>query len=162
MFSKDHRIHLILLASLGLAAAAAGVPARAADQSPFFGHWTVSEENPKFSKKGILYKSIDVAPCWNDFCGVSVADDGSCGPTLFRFLMSHANDEELEGHGKWGNEKKKIVISYFKPSDGEPYVMLALGEDDVDFTGREGSMPAFSTEYHVTGKAHCVAGALTN
>ena len=42
------------------------------------------------------------------------------------------------------------------------YVMLALGEDDVDFTGREGSMPTFSTEYHVSGKANCVAGALTN
>ena len=157
MFAKQHFLHLTLLGSLGLAAMCGSLPARAVVVSPFFGHWTVSEENPAFSKKGILYKSIDVAPCGKDFCGVSVADDGTCGPTLFRFLTAHANDEELKGHGKWGNEKKKLVIGYVKPSDGQPYVMLGLGEDDFDFTGREGSMPTFSTEYHVSGQARCTA-----
>lgn len=155
MFLDRHHALSILIAGLGLAASACA--ATAVEVSPYFGHWTVSEEAPKFSKKGILYKSIDVAPCGKDFCGVSVADDGACGPTLFRFLTVHAGNEELTGHGKWGEVKKKLVIDYVKPSDGVPYVMLGLGEDDFDFTGREGSMPTFSTEYHVSGAAHCTA-----
>lgn len=156
MFEIGHRAMFILPATLALALAGASA-AHAVEISPYFGHWTQTVLDTPASAKGKLYRSIDVAPCGKDFCGVSVADDGSCGPTLFRFLTIHASDEELKGHGKWGDAKKIVVIDYVKAEGEEPYVMLGLGEPDLDFTGREGSMPTFQANYAVKGTAHCTA-----
>ena len=63
-----------------------GINAAYAEESHYFGRWTVSDDKPAFSAKGKLYKTFDVAPCGKDFCGISVSDSGSCGETLFRFL----------------------------------------------------------------------------
>ena len=52
-------------------AAAAGASSA---KSPYYGRWTVDEEKPVFTARGRLYKTIDVAPCGKDFCGVSVND----------------------------------------------------------------------------------------
>jgi hypothetical protein len=59
--------------------------------SPYYGRWTVDDESPVFTARGRLYKTIDVAPCGRDFCGVSVDDAGTCGATLFRFFGRRAN-----------------------------------------------------------------------
>lgn len=161
MFLNRHGRIFILLAGLGLAATSGGGVARAAD-SLYFGRWTVSDEKPVFTTRGRLYKTIDVAPCGKDFCGVSVDDSGNCGATLFRFLTIHANNEELTGHGRWGTEKKKLVIDFVRSDSEPPFLMLGLGADDFDFTGREGSMPTFQANYKNAGAASCSAEALTN
>jgi hypothetical protein len=156
MFQIGHRTLFILPAALALALAGASA-AQAVEISPYFGHWTLMEDKPDVSSKGKLYHAIDVAPCGKDFCGVSVAEDGSCGPTLFRFLTIHARDQQLKGHGKWGEIKKTVVIDYINLDPQPPYVMLGLGEPDLDFTGREGSMPTYEANYSVKGAAHCTA-----
>ena len=87
--------------SIGLAALGLALPAAAAPARPYWGRWTVAEDSPVFSSRGREYKTIDIAPCGKDFCGVSVADNGKCGAVLFRFLMKRADGQrELRGHGK--------------------------------------------------------------
>ena len=135
-----------------------------ADTSHFFGRWTVSDDKPVFTKKGALYKTIDVAPCGADFCGVSVSDKGDCGATLFRFLTEHANNDLLEGHGLWGDIKLKLQIEYILPQNQQPPskiagILLGLGDKDFDFEGREGSLPKYSANYKPDGDARCKVGA---
>ena len=84
-------------------------------------------------------------------------DQNRCGPTLFRFLTIHATNEELNGHGLWGSVKKKLQIGYATPQDVKPYVYLGLGEDDMDITGREGSLPTFTANYARAGDVTCTA-----
>lgn len=147
---KTHRIALSLFAALVLATTAAR-----AEESHYFGRWTVSDDKPAFSAKGKLYKTFDVAPCGNDFCGVSVSDKGGCGEKLFRFLTIHAGNDELNGHGRWGAVKKKLTIGFVK-SDGEPgYVYLGIGNDDMDLSARESSMATFEANYKRLGNAVC-------
>jgi hypothetical protein len=123
----------------------------------YFGRWTVSDDKPEYSSKGVVYKTVDIAPCGKDFCGVSVDENNACGPTLFRFLTAHVKDEELNGHGRWGSVKKKLQINYATPEGETPYVRLGLGEDDMDVTGREGSIPTFEANYKYVGEGTCVA-----
>ena len=156
MLHQSHRRHSILLGVLGLSLAFGTTVARAEDAS-YFGRWTVSDDKPVFTARGKLYKTVDIAPCGKDFCGVSVDDQNHCGPTLFRFLTIHAKNEQLIGHGLWGDAKKKIEIDYVTPDADKPYVMLGLGADDMDFTGREGSMPTYQANYKITGQATCMA-----
>ena len=141
---------------VGLSAAASAAPAA---RSPYYGRWTVAEDRPVFTARGKLYKTVDIAPCGNDFCGVSVADNGSCGATLFRFLASHADGETtLHGKGKWGTERKNIQIDTWE--DGETpslrWINLYLG-DGHDFGERSENMPRFHGEYKRTGEARCKA-----
>jgi hypothetical protein len=147
---KTHRLHLSLFAALVLAS-----PAARAEDSHYFGRWTVSDDKPAFSAKGKLYKTFDVAPCGKDFCGISVSEKGGCGETLFRFLTIHEKDDELNGHGRWGAVKKKLTVGFAKPQDAPSYLFLGLGEDDMDFTGREGSIPTFEANYKHVGNAVC-------
>ncbi len=156
MFKTSHLSQPILLAAFGLALTLGGNMARA-DNANYFGRWTVSDDKPVFSAKGKLYKTIDVAPCSNDFCGVSVDDNNKCGPTLFRFLSIHAKNEELTGHGLWGSVKKKLQVGYTIPDNAPAYMYLALGEDGMDITGREGSIPTFQANYKAAGEATCKA-----
>jgi hypothetical protein len=149
-----HHVSAVLV-TLTLAATLSANMARAEEVS-YFGRWTVKDENPRFSTKGKLYKTFDVAPCGKDFCGVSVDDKGQCGKTLFRFLTIHATDTELKGHGLWGKTKKLLQIGYAIPSAGPAYLYLGLGEAGMDLTGREGSLPTFEAEYAKTGEAKCV------
>ena len=155
----NNRIHLrrLSLVVTFLIAGLGGLKAAQAADSHFYGRWTVSDDKPAYSSKGKLYKTFDVAPCGNDFCGVSVADDGSCGQTLFRFLTVHADMGELAGHGRWGGEKKKLVINYYKADKDPEYFELGLGADDMDLSGREGSMPTFDAKYARDGSAQCMA-----
>jgi hypothetical protein len=156
------RQHTILLSTLGLAALGGATVAQA-ETSHFFGRWVVSDDKPAYSAKGKLYKTIDIAPCGADFCGVSVSDKGDCGATLFRFLTIHAANDELIGHGLWGSMKKKVQIE-FRPTDSPdgPGFYLGVGEDDMDFSGREGSMPKFDANYKSAGEAKCLAGGHTS
>jgi hypothetical protein len=126
-----------------------------ADTQQYYGRWTVSDDKPVYSSKGKVYKTIDIAPCGKDFCGLSVDDHNSCGKTLFRFFTTHAADEDLTGHGKWGEAKKKLQMGFVAPSDAEAYVYVALGADDMDISGREGSNPTFDARYKKIGAASC-------
>jgi len=135
--------------------AAAGATARNA----YVGRWTVSDDKPAFSARGQYYRTIDLAPCGKDFCGVSVGKDGTCGPILFRFLAKTvAKGQGLVGHGRWGNATKNVEIwaAFEKESQGGRYLSLNLG-DGHDFGERSGNMPKFSAGYSPAGQAHCVA-----
>ena len=146
----------IVIASLALLAVG-GATVACADDSHFFGRWTVETPNEKFSAKGIDYKTFDVAPCGADFCGVSVSDKGNCGGTLFRFLTIHAQDETLHGHGHWGKLKKNIALYTFsKTEKSDMLIDFNLG-DGYDFGDREGSMPTYQATHQRTGDASCVA-----
>jgi hypothetical protein len=129
-----------------------------AGDSPYYGRWAESEDNPKFSAKGRLYKTFDVAPCGADFCGVSVSDNGQCGPTLFRFLMIHADGESgLDGHGLWGSAKKYIQINTVDNGDNTPKGLeLYMANDHADFDSREGSDLIYTGEYKRSGDAKCM------
>jgi len=153
-----HSIAIMSIALLGSVEAMAAAPA----SSLYYGRWAVSEDRPVFTARGREYKSIDVAPCGNDFCGVSVADNGRCGPVLFRFLGHRAkdgSDDYLRGHGKWGGAKKNVVIYSYDDTDASPVkrsLELYLG-DGYDFGERSDNMPKFHANYARTGKALCKA-----
>jgi hypothetical protein len=151
-----HRHYSIAFAAVGIALSLSTNMARA-DTISYFGRWTVSDDKPEFSSKGVIYKNVDIAPCGADFCGVSVDDKNHCGETLFRFFTAHAKDDELIGHGVWGKIKKKLQINYATPQDEKPFVTLGLGDDDMDVTGREGSIPTFQANYKNIGAVSCVA-----
>lgn len=125
----------------------------------YAGRWTVSEDKPVFSRRGLDYKSFDVAPCGGDFCGVSVARGGACGPTLFRFKSKTVSRQRgLVGHGRWGNAVKNVEIYAWRAKDikGGRSLTLNLG-DGHDFGERSGSMPKFSADYSPVGAARCMA-----
>jgi hypothetical protein len=152
--------HRTAVMSIGLAAIAPAAPLQAAaPSSPYWGRWTVAEAGTTFSSRGREYKTIDVAPCGKDFCGVSVGDGGRCGPVLFRFLMKRAGGtDELRGHGKWGTARKNVLIWLF---DGDAEgahrgMQLYLGEG-YDFGERSENMPKFDAAYRHSGVARCTA-----
>lgn len=151
--------HRSVRVSIGLAALAAGTAALAQGPSArqYYGRWTISEHRPVFTARGKLYKTIDVAPCGRDFCGVSVADGGACGPTLFRFRTNRPDDEDtLHGHGRWGTGRKNITVyTYDHPEQaGVKMMELALG-DGYDFSERSDNMPKFRGDYRRSGAARC-------
>jgi len=152
-------LRLSMRALLCVAAAALAGPAPAAAPSPYYGRWTIDEEKPVFTARGRLYKTIDVAPCGRDFCGVSVDDAGKCGTTLFRFLGKHADGADaLRGHGRWGTAKKNVVIyaADNPEAEGGRYFELYLG-DGYDFGERSDNMPKFHGNYRRLGTASCTA-----
>lgn len=150
----SHRVAGLSLLALAAAAAPASSP------NLYAGRWTVSDEKPVFSSKGILYKTVDIAPCGKDYCGVSVADGGKCGPVLFRFLAkSVRSGQELKGHGRWGNNRMNVVISAWDDDNSAPggrSLMINLG-NGYEFDERSGNMPKYSAGYQTVGAAHCVA-----
>lgn len=160
MVKLSHRLTSLSILS---AAAAVGLTPTGAlsavPQSLYSGRWTVSDDKPVFSSNGILYKTIDVVPCGHDHCGVSVGSGGACGPVLFRFTSkSIRGGERLQGHGRWGNARKNIVIEAAADDNSAPggrYLSIDLG-DGYDFGERSGNMPKFSAGYHSLGVAHCV------
>jgi hypothetical protein len=153
-----------LLSMLALAAAAplfsaATAQAAAPASSPYYGRWTVSEDRPVFTARGRLYKTFDVGPCGNDFCGVSVSDAGSCGATLFRFLASHDDGESvLHVHGRRGDAKKNVQITTWADQDqpGGKVIEVYLG-DGYDFGERSDNMPKFHATYRPAGRSQCRA-----
>jgi hypothetical protein len=147
------------IAALGVAMLAPAAPATAGPASSlYYGRWTVSEDKPVFTARGRLYKTIDVAACGRDFCGVSVDDGGRCGPVLFRFLAKNANNESLRGHGKWGDEQKNIVLMSYGGGDvgANAGFEVYLG-DGASVGSRSGSMPKFHADYRRLGNARCTA-----
>lgn len=157
----SHRLtslSIILPVAAGLAMLASAASAGTAANG-YNGRWTVSEDKPVFSARGLAYKTIDIAACGNDYCGVSVGAKGACGPVLFRFLAKSINGkEELRGHGRWGDARKNIEMFAYadKEAQGGRYLYLNLG-DGHDFGERSGNMPKFSAGYRPVGAAHCVA-----
>ncbi len=161
MSRLSHLAAVLSIAPLALAAMPApAAPAPAS--SLYYGRWTVAEDRPVFTARGREYRTFDVAPCGNDFCGVSVADNGRCGPVLFRFLGHRAkdgNDDYLRGHGKWGAAKKNVVIYSYDDTEVTPVkrsLELYLG-DGYDFGERSDNMPKFHANYARSGKALCKA-----
>ena len=149
------------IAALSIAAVATFGAGAAAPSSPYFGRWTVNEAKPVFTAKGRMYKTIDIAPCGKDFCGVSVGDKGQCGPVLFRFLMKRAGGGDgLYGHAKWGTQTKNVQIATWEtdPKDwpGGRELDLYVG-DGHDFGDRSDNMPKFHGEYKRIGTARCLA-----
>ena len=143
------------MAALALTASAA--TAAPAGTSPYFGRWTVSDDKPVYTAKGREYKTIDIAPCGKDFCGVSVGDKGQCGAKLFRFLTIHADgDSELEGHGKWAALVEKIHLNSIISRDNTLGLNLQLG-NGVSLDDRGGNMPKFQATYRRLGNATCHA-----
>jgi hypothetical protein len=145
---------LPLIAAVGALLMSGTTTVRADDGPNYFGRWTVKDEKPVFSKNGLLYKTVDVAPCGADFCGVSVAENGACGPTMFRFLSTSATKTELNGHGKWGDIKKNVVIEYWTESE-TPVILIGLGDKDYSPESRESSMPTYEAQYKREGDALC-------
>lgn len=163
------RLSIGLAAAAGLALASGMVMAEAphtaaathspADsRSPYYGRWTVSGDKEVFSTRGKLYKTIDIAPCARDFCGVSVAANGACGATLFRFLSRRTNDEMLRGHGVWGSARKNITLEHYanEEAPGGRVIDLNLG-DGHDFGERSDNIPKFAANYRPVGAARCTA-----
>ena len=152
--------HRLATMSIGLAALNLAVPAiAAAPGSPYWGRWKEAGDKQTFSSRGRDYKTIDIAPCGKDFCGVSVKENGQCGPVLFRFLMKRANGEtELRGHGKWGSGRKNVTIWLFRGEQGEGHrrMQIYLG-DGYDFGERSANMPKFDSTYRHSGAARCKA-----
>ena len=152
MARSSHRaVRLSTFASLGLAL---GSPALAANV--YSGRWTVADDKPVYSSRGQFYRTIDIAPCGKDYCGVSVGQNGKCGPVMFRFLArSVASGNGLTGHGRWGDQKKNIEIYAY--ADGKDRGLnLNLG-DGHDFGERSGNMPKYSASYRPVGNARCTA-----
>lgn len=152
---------MLALCVAGVGPVAAGTPAKgpAPATSIYYGRWTVSEDRPAFSSRGIVYKTVDIAPCGKDFCGVSVSDAGRCGPTLFRFYGFRAKAEAtLHGHGLWGSAKKNIQLDAWEDAEapGGRMIDLYLG-DGHDFGERSENMPKFHAMYRPTGRAVCLA-----
>lgn len=150
------RIQVIASLAFGVALSLGGSLAYAATDQ-YYGRWTLSDEKPVYSSKGISYKTIDIAPCGKDFCGVSVGEDSACGTTLFRLPTTPSTDEVFAGHGKWGKVEKTLQLNFAMMEDDQPYLYVALGSDDMDITGREGSIPTFDAEYRLEGEAACTA-----
>jgi hypothetical protein len=155
-------MRLLAVAAVASGVALAGVASStppAGTPAPYYGRWTANEPVSHFSARGRLYKTIDIAPCGGDFCGVSVSDQGACGITLFRF-MSHRRDgmDRLQGHGKWGPNQKNIVLVNYESEDapGGRVIELNLG-NGYDFGERGGSMPLFNATYQHQGQAQCRA-----
>ncbi|MEO5586420.1 MAG: hypothetical protein ABIQ81_01870 [Novosphingobium sp.] len=125
-------------------------------RSHYYGRWTVSGDKEVFSSRGKLYKTIDIAPCGRDFCGVSVAADGACGATLFRFLIRRTDDELLRGHGVWGKARKNITLEYYVNEEvpGGRVIDLNLG-DGHDFGERSDNIPKFTANYRPVSAARC-------
>lgn len=127
-------------------------------RSPYFGRWTVSSEKERFSSRGQLYRTIDIAPCGRDFCGVSVGAGGTCGPTLFRFFARNQRAEMLRGHGVWGAQKKNVTLESYENEDapGGRVIDLNLG-DGYDFGERSDNIPKFTANYRPAGAIRCTA-----
>jgi len=148
------RLSILGLAALAGTALIAPARATAAAVSPYYGRWTVAEDRPIFTARGRLYKTIDVASCGRDFCGVSVDDRGKCGAVLFRFLARHADGTDmLRGRAKWGDTQKNVEI-YASIDGTDRSFELSLG-DGHDFGERSGSMPKFHGSYRRLGAARC-------
>ena len=131
----------------------------AGTQNVYVGRWTVSDEKPVFSSRGILYKTIDIVACGKDHCGVSVGNNGACGPLLFRFRVKPIDSENgLYGRGRWGKQTKNIEIFADRADDvkGGRFMNLYLG-DGHDFGERSGNMPKYSAGYSPVGPARCAA-----
>lgn len=141
------------------AAPATGAPTAADARSPYFGRWTVSGGDQVFSSRGKLYKTIDIAPCGRDFCGISVGADGTCGATLFRFFSRNRNAEVLRGHGVWGKARKNVVVQNYTSDElpGGRGIDINLG-DGHDFGERSENMPKFTASYQAAGSARCTTG----
>lgn len=131
----------------------------------YFGRWTVAEPPARYTARGLAYKTIDIASCGpakpggRDFCGVSVATNGTCGAVLFRFLGRHARgDDTLTGRGLWGTQRKTIQIENWgaEGEAGGRQIELYLG-DGHSFGGRSDNMPRFHAIYGTHGRAQCVA-----
>ena len=133
-------------------------PALAAS-NVYAGRWTVYDDRPVFSSRGMPYKTVDIVPCGQDHCGVSVGRKGACGATLFRFRVKPVDgDEALSGRGRWGNQSKNIEIHAERSEQdkGGRFMSLYLG-DGHSFDRRSGNMPTYSAFYSPHGPAHCVA-----
>lgn len=146
----------IIIASLGMTASMAQAAA-AGTGSPYFGRWTIENKEDQFSAKGRSYKTIDIAPCGKDFCGVSVnTASGTCGPTLFRFLSKNkAGNTALRGHGKWGTARKNITVYTYDDSNNDKILSLLLS-NGVALNERSGSMIIFDGSYERLGAAKCM------
>lgn len=156
---KALRLSLIVA---GIGAGGAGIAQ--ADRTPsaaqYYGRWTVADEQPVFSARGREYKTVDIAPCSNDFCGVSVSDAGKCGARLFRFRTTRpAGEERLDGHGKWGDTRKTVQLSVYDSDEngGKTRLLYLVLGDGHDFGERAGNMPKFDANYRRLGSARCLS-----
>ncbi len=149
----------LILGSIAITGASQVLSAgAAASSSHLYGRWTVDEDKPAFSKRGLQYKTIDVAPCGKDFCGVSVNAAGTCGPVLFRFFGKRTKQSRLQGHGKWGDVKKNVVIySYDDPDTPQGDNMEIYLGDGYDFGDRSDNIPKFHANYRRLSGAKCSA-----
>ena len=71
--------------------------------------------------------------------------------------MIHANTDTLTGHGRWGNNKLKVILTTVGDPGTKQELLIGLGDSSFDFEGREGSMPIFRAQYKNVGDAKCIA-----
>ncbi|MEO7634081.1 MAG: hypothetical protein ABIS38_00360 [Sphingomicrobium sp.] len=159
MIKSSHCVRRLSILAGALVALTGAGQAAAGNANVYAGRWTVSEDKPVFSRRGLDYKSFDIAQCGRDYCGVSVGRSGRCGPTLFRFKAKTVSRQRgLVGHGRWGDAVKNVETYAWpeKGARGGRGMNLNLG-DGHDFGERSGSMPKFSAEYSPVGAARCIA-----
>lgn len=157
-----------MLGFAGVASSATADNSRIWSTSLIHGRWQIHDarERQRLSARGRPYKTIDIAPCGNGLCGVSVNDNGSCGATLFRFQSrpQRVNDE-LRGQAVWGRGRTVLVISYYDknhPDDEYEWEGMEIRQISIDvgsrpdFESRSGSMPLFNGNYYGLGQARCI------
>lgn len=145
-------------AALSMGAAALMLPLAASAQpasSGWTGRWTVSDDKPVYTARGRAYRTLDIAPCGKDFCGVSVGDRSRCGPVLFRFAGKRRDETIFQAHGQWGTERRYIQVERWAAAGSEPAGMELYLGDSYDLGGRSGSMPRFHANYKPAGAARC-------
>jgi hypothetical protein len=149
----SHVARAVSTGLLGLAALAA-TPVLAGPASPYFGRWTLADPKPHYTARAAEYRTIDIAPCGKDFCGVSVGPKGACGAVLFRLLAKHLpGDDMITAHAKWGNDKLKMMI---EPDKGNVFTFfIGLGDRRYEMESRSSSMPKFDGQYTSAGAASC-------
>jgi hypothetical protein len=157
------------IVALGLAAAAGfGISGFGQQEdtgpSPYPGRWTVatiedaedSDAEP-VSARGLIYHTIDMAPCGKDLCAVSVGANDACGALLFKIAAKKAADfDYLEGRALWGKGKKNLVIYMARGDTPDQNSFDLYIGDGHDFGERSDNIPKYYAYYTPAGAAKCV------
>ena len=72
---------------------------------------------------------------------------------LLRFLVRQFAEDLRDASGKY-----IFYIDYTKPETGPNGLYVGLGDNDMDPSAREGSMPTFEANYKRDGDAKCKVG----
>lgn len=109
------------------------------------GRWALAQGSQTSAEQQKPYKTIDIQPCGDGLCGVSVNDKGDCGETLFRDLTLHEGPlgTFADGSGPWGKDILDLRIVYLDET-------AQIGVFLSSFTPGANDEGTRSVEYHET------------